>query len=54
MSDTGIGAAVLRKEDFRLLTGRGSYTDDINRPGSRPLRWTCTASQPPSARFELV
>ncbi|MEA2783421.1 MAG: aerobic carbon-monoxide dehydrogenase large subunit [Rhodospirillaceae bacterium] len=33
MSDTGIGAAVLRKEDFRLLTGRGTYTDDINRPG---------------------
>jgi carbon-monoxide dehydrogenase large subunit len=33
MADTGIGAAVRRKEDFRLLTGRGTYTDDINRPG---------------------
>jgi aerobic carbon-monoxide dehydrogenase large subunit len=33
MSDTGIGAAVRRKEDARLLTGRGRYTDDIQRPG---------------------
>ena len=30
--DTGIGAAVTRKEDFRFLTGQGSYTDDISRP----------------------
>ena len=30
---TGIGAAVLRVEDARLLTGRGSYTDDMNLPG---------------------
>ncbi len=33
MSDTGIGASVRRKEDPRFLTGRGTYTDDINRPG---------------------
>ncbi len=33
MSATGIGAAVKRKEDFRFLTGRGNYTDDINQPG---------------------
>jgi len=33
MSDTGIGAPVRRKEDTRFLTGRGTYTDDINRPG---------------------
>jgi aerobic carbon-monoxide dehydrogenase large subunit len=33
MSDFGIGAAVRRKEDFRFLTGQGTYTDDINRPG---------------------
>jgi carbon-monoxide dehydrogenase large subunit len=32
MPDTGIGAAVRRKEDLRFLTGRGTYTDDINRP----------------------
>ncbi len=28
----GIGAPVRRREDARFLTGRGSYTDDINRP----------------------
>ncbi|MEO3429894.1 xanthine dehydrogenase family protein molybdopterin-binding subunit [Pelagibius sp. CAU 1746] len=33
MSDTGIGASLKRKEDFRFLTGQGRYTDDINRPG---------------------
>jgi carbon-monoxide dehydrogenase large subunit len=33
MSDTGIGAAVRRKEDYRFLTGKGNYTDDINRRG---------------------
>ncbi|MBT3790834.1 MAG: xanthine dehydrogenase family protein molybdopterin-binding subunit [Alphaproteobacteria bacterium] len=30
MSETGIGAAVRRKEDQRFLTGNGNYTDDIN------------------------
>ncbi|HKW37267.1 MAG TPA: xanthine dehydrogenase family protein molybdopterin-binding subunit [Burkholderiales bacterium] len=29
----GIGAAVPRKEDRRLLTGRGSYSDDLDLPG---------------------
>jgi carbon-monoxide dehydrogenase large subunit len=29
----GIGASVKRKEDLRFLSGRGNYTDDINRPG---------------------
>ncbi|HRK23574.1 MAG TPA: xanthine dehydrogenase family protein molybdopterin-binding subunit [Beijerinckiaceae bacterium] len=33
MSATGIGASVKRKEDFRFITGKGNYTDDINRPG---------------------
>ncbi|MFQ5993909.1 MAG: xanthine dehydrogenase family protein molybdopterin-binding subunit [Acidiferrobacterales bacterium] len=33
MSETGIGAAVRRKEDYRFLTGMGHFTDDINRPG---------------------
>ncbi|MFI4988689.1 MAG: xanthine dehydrogenase family protein molybdopterin-binding subunit, partial [Alphaproteobacteria bacterium] len=32
MPDSGIGARVRRKEDARFLTGRGTYTDDINRP----------------------
>ena len=33
MGFEGIGAAVRRKEDHRFLSGRGSYTDDLNRPG---------------------
>ncbi len=33
MTHEGIGAAVRRKEDARFLSGRGHYTDDINRPG---------------------
>jgi len=33
MSDTGIGAPLRRKEDRRFITGRGRYTDDIDRPG---------------------
>ena len=33
MSATGIGAPVRRKEDFRFITGKGHYTDDVNRPG---------------------
>src|SRR5215813_6288918 len=33
MSATGIGAAVRRKEDHRFITGKGHYTDDVNRPG---------------------
>src|SRR5438132_8980835 len=28
-----IGAPVRRREDYRFLTGGGTYTDDINRPG---------------------
>jgi aerobic carbon-monoxide dehydrogenase large subunit len=33
MGHEGIGASVRRKEDLRFLSGRGHYTDDINRPG---------------------
>jgi carbon-monoxide dehydrogenase large subunit len=32
MTENGIGAAVRRKEDLRLIMGQGQYTDDINRP----------------------
>jgi carbon-monoxide dehydrogenase large subunit len=32
MGKATIGAAVRRREDARFLTGRGTYTDDINRP----------------------
>ena len=33
ISSTGIGAALPRAEDRRLLTGEGRYSDDISRPG---------------------
>jgi carbon-monoxide dehydrogenase large subunit len=33
MSARMIGDPVRRKEDLRFLTGKGHYTDDINRPG---------------------
>ena len=33
MANDGIGAAVRRKEDRRFITGAGTYTDDIQRPG---------------------
>lgn len=33
MSATGIGAPVRRKEDYRFITGKGQYTDDLTRPG---------------------
>jgi carbon-monoxide dehydrogenase large subunit len=33
MEQFGIGQPVRRKEDVRLLTGRGSFTDDIDLPG---------------------
>jgi carbon-monoxide dehydrogenase large subunit len=33
MAANGIGVSVRRIEDYRFLTGRGTYTDDLNRPG---------------------
>jgi carbon-monoxide dehydrogenase large subunit len=33
MTTNGIGASVRRKEDHRFITGRGNYTDDIDRSG---------------------
>ncbi|MDP2618927.1 MAG: xanthine dehydrogenase family protein molybdopterin-binding subunit [Hyphomicrobiales bacterium] len=33
MTDQGIGAAVLRREDGRFITGKGRFVDDISRPG---------------------
>ena len=32
-SNTGIGRPVRRREDFRLLTGKGCYSDDFSFPG---------------------
>jgi len=33
MGQFGIGQPVRRKEDVRLLTGKGQYTDDVNFDG---------------------
>ena len=33
MATNGVGASVRRKEDRRFITGRGRFTDDIDRPG---------------------
>lgn len=33
MAQGGIGTSLKRKEDARFLTGRGTYTDDIVKPG---------------------
>ena len=51
MSDKGIGAAVRRKEDFRFLTGKGSYTENSKRyllsnTIGRPLRCQESTSLP--------
>lgn len=34
MSNTGIGARVVRREDERFLTGRGRFADDLNLPST--------------------
>src|SRR5262252_1845190 len=39
MNATGIGAAVRRKEDFRFITGKGQYTDDVTRPGETHIHF---------------
>ena len=31
--ESSIGAALLRKEDYRFVTGQGRYLDDIAMPG---------------------
>ena len=33
MGQFGIGQSVRRKEDVRFITGRGTYADDVSRPG---------------------
>jgi CO/xanthine dehydrogenase Mo-binding subunit len=32
-NNTGIGQPVQRRKDFRLLTGKGCYSDDFSFPG---------------------
>ena len=47
-----IGRSVLRKEDFRLLTGKGRFGDDFNVPGQA---WTAMVRSPhPHARILRV
>ena len=41
-----IGTPVRRREDYRFLTGQGTYTDDINRPGPAPRLSSCAARTP--------
>ncbi len=41
----GIGARVRRKEDLRFVSGRGQYTDDINRPG-QTYAWMLRSPHP--------
>jgi carbon-monoxide dehydrogenase large subunit len=45
-----VGGAVRRREDQRFLTGRGTYTDDINRPGQLYLH----ILRSPHAHAEIV
>ncbi len=50
MTDSGIGARVLRKEDRRFLTGAGTYTDDINRWGQSHMAFV----RSPHARARIT
>ncbi|MGN6462661.1 MAG: xanthine dehydrogenase family protein molybdopterin-binding subunit [Pseudolabrys sp.] len=47
---TGIGAAVARLEDMRLVTGRGCYTDDVN---SADAAW-CYVLRSPHAHARIT
>ncbi|HEX3349138.1 MAG TPA: xanthine dehydrogenase family protein molybdopterin-binding subunit [Acetobacteraceae bacterium] len=48
----GIGASVRRKEDLRFISGRGHYTDDINRAGQ--LHAVIKRSDRPHARIVSI
>jgi len=52
MGYQGIGAPVRRKEDQRFLSGKGNYTDDINRPGQ--LHAYLKRSDRPHARINSI
>ena len=52
MAQDGIGVAMKRKEDLRFLTGKGTYVDDINRPGQA---WAAFVRSPHAhARIKAV
>ena len=48
----GIGASMKRKEDLRFLSGRGNYTDDMNRPNQLYVHFL--RSPHPHARLKGV
>ena len=48
----GIGASVRRKEDLRFISGRGRYTDDMNRAGQ--LHAIIKRSDKPHARIVSI
>ena len=48
----GIGQSVLRKEDLRLLTGRGEFSDDLDLPGQ--LHATMVRSPHAHARIRAI
>src|SRR5256712_7139741 len=48
----GFGKPILRKEDARLLTGGGCYSDDVNLPGQA---YACFVRSPyPHASIEGI
>ncbi|MEO1328329.1 MAG: xanthine dehydrogenase family protein molybdopterin-binding subunit [Pseudomonadota bacterium] len=48
--DFTVGEGVKRREDVRFLTGRGNYTDDINRPN----QLTCVFLRSPVAHGKIT
>jgi len=48
-----IGQALPRKEDLRLLTGAGRFSDDFNMPGRRTPRWSLALSARAHLRVAL-
>jgi len=49
---TGIGAPVRRREDQRLLTGQGRYSDDLTLPGSGLRGHAALAARPRRNRVD--
>ena len=47
-----VGVPIKRKEDFRLLTGRGKYAADVRLPGL--LHATVLRSPHPHARISAI
>ena len=41
-----VGRAMRRKEDPRMITGEGTYVDDIDAPRGRATRRSCARPRP--------